>query len=262
MAGNVLDVDLTGQVAVITGAGRGFGLDFARAFCERGATSIIAELLPELGRAAEQELQAAGHHAYFAPLDVSDPLAVEALAQETLVRHGGLHIWVNNAGFARHMPSEDVPADLWQRGIGVMLSGTFYGCQSAGRIMLAQGRGVIVNIASANGYLAQPGRAVYNSAKAGVIHLTATLGCEWAPRGVRVNGIAPNVFMTELARESINFAGAASMETYIRRCPARRLGEMPELIGTMLYLVSDHSAYLAGQTLRVDGGIVSDHYLS
>jgi NAD(P)-dependent dehydrogenase (short-subunit alcohol dehydrogenase family) len=262
VAGNVLDADLTGRVAVITGAGRGFGLEFARAFCERGAVSVIAEVLPELGRAAEQQLQAAGHRAYFAALDVSDPASVEGLAQDTRARFGRLDIWVNNAGLARHMPSEDVPPDLWQRGIGVMLSGTFYGCQSAGRIMLEQGSGVIVNIASANGYLAQPGRAVYNSAKAGVIHLTATLGCEWAPRGVRVNGIAPNVFMTDLARDSINFAGAASMETYIRRCPARRFGEMPELIATMLYLVSEHSSYLAGQTLRVDGGIVSDHYLS
>jgi NAD(P)-dependent dehydrogenase (short-subunit alcohol dehydrogenase family) len=262
MGGNVLDVDLTGQVAVVTGAGRGFGLEFARAFCEAGAISILAELSPDLGKAAEQQLQAAGHRAHFAALDVSDPVAVERLAQEVLARFGRLDIWVNNAGIARHMPSEDVPVELWQLGIGVMLSGTFYGCQSAGRIMLKQGHGSIVNIASANGFLAQPGRAVYNSAKAGVIHLTATLGSEWAPRGVRVNAIAPNVFMTELARDSIAFAGAASMESYIRRCPARRLGELPELIGAMLYLVSEHSSYLAGQTLRVDGGIVSDHYLS
>jgi NAD(P)-dependent dehydrogenase (short-subunit alcohol dehydrogenase family) len=261
MSANLLDVDLGGQVAVITGAGRGFGLAFARAFCEHGATSVVAELLPELGRQAAQSLRDDGLEAVFAPLDVSDPGAVEALAQETFARYGRLDIWVNNAGFARHMPSEDVSIENWQRGIGVMLSGTFYGCQSAGRIMLRQGRGVIINVASANGFLAQPGRAVYNSAKAGVIHLTATLGCEWGPRHVRVNAVAPNVFMTELMRDSIGYAGAASVETYLKRCPARRLGEMPELIEVMLYLVSDHSSYITGQTLRVDGAIVSDHYL-
>jgi NAD(P)-dependent dehydrogenase (short-subunit alcohol dehydrogenase family) len=261
MGANLLDVDLNGQVAVVTGAGRGFGLAFARAFCEHGATSVVAELLPELGQQAARSLRDEGLQATFAPLDVSDPAAVEALAQQTFSRHGRLDIWVNNAGFARHMPSEDVSIENWQQGIGVMLSGTFYGCQSAGRIMLKQGRGVIVNIASANGFLAQPGRAVYNSAKAGVIHLTATLGCEWGPRNVRVNAVAPNVFMTELMRDSIGFAGAASVETYLKRCPAKRLGEMPELIEVMLFLVSEHSSYITGQTLRVDGAIVSDHYL-
>jgi NAD(P)-dependent dehydrogenase (short-subunit alcohol dehydrogenase family) len=261
MSANLLDVDLRGQVAVITGAGRGFGLAFARAFCEHGATSVVAELMPELGRQAAQSLLDDGLDAVFAPLDVSAPDEVEALARETYARYGRLDIWVNNAGFARHMPSEDVSIENWQRGIAVMLSGTFYGCQSAGRIMLEQGRGVIVNIASANGFLAQPGRAVYNSAKAGVIHLTATLGCEWGPRNVRVNAVAPNVFMTELMRDSIGYAGAASVETYLKRCPARRLGEMPELLDVMLFLVSEHSAYITGQTLRVDGAIVSDHYL-
>jgi len=261
MTTNLLDVDLTGQVAVITGAGRGFGLAFARAFCEHGAVSVIAELNEELGRTAEKSLREDGLRATFAPLDVSDAAAVEALAQATYQRYGRLDIWVNNAGIARHMPSEDVTVELWQLGIGVMLSGTFYGCQAAGRIMLKQGRGVIINIASVNGYLAQPGRAVYNSAKAGVIHLTATLGCEWGPRNVRVNAVAPNVFMTELARDSIKFAGAASMETYIKRCPARRVGEIPELVQAILFLASPHSTYITGQTLRVDGAIVSDHYL-
>lgn len=255
------DVNLSGQVAVITGAGRGFGLAFARTLCKHGATSILAELNADLGREAEATLRAEGLRASFAQLDVSDPLAVETVARQAQSEHGRLDIWINNAGLARHQRSEDVTLENWQVGIGVMLSGVFYGCQSAGRIMLEQGNGSIINIASVNGLAAQPGRAVYNSAKAAVIHLTATLGCEWARRGVRVNAIAPNVFMTELARESIAYSGAASMETYIRRCPARRLGEMPELLGTVLFLVSDHSSYITGQTLRVDGGFASDHYL-
>lgn len=255
------DVDLSGQVAVITGAGRGIGLAFARALCEHGATSILAELSSDLGREAEVGLRADGLRAQFVPLDVSDPAAVEDTARQVQAEHGRLDIWINNAGLARHQPSEDVGLENWQTSIGVMLSGTFFGCQSAGRIMLAQGSGCLVNVASVNGLAAQPGRAAYNSAKAAVIHLTATLGCEWAPRNVRVNAIAPNVFLTELAMASMTYTGAASLETYIKRCPARRLGEMPELIGTLLFLVSSHSAYITGHTLRVDGGFASDHYL-
>ncbi len=255
------DVDLTGKVSVITGAGRGIGLAFARTLCEHGAQCILAELDAEMGEEAAKGLQAEGLNARFWPLDVSDPAAVEAVARQVWGEYGSLDIWVNNAGLARHQPSEEVSLENWQTGIGVMLSGTFFGCQSAGRIMLAQGGGSIVNVASVNGLAAQPGRAAYNSAKAAVIHLTATLGCEWAARNVRVNGIAPNVFLTELAMASMTYSGAASLETYIRRCPARRLGEMPELLGTLLFLVSAHSGYITGQTLRVDGGFVSDHYL-
>jgi 3-oxoacyl-[acyl-carrier protein] reductase len=258
---NVLSIDLMGQVALVTGAGRGLGLAFAQALCQHGATSIIAEIDDKLGREAEAMLVGEGLSARFAQLDVSDPIRVDRLAGEIYQECGRLDLWINNAGLARHQPSEAVSIQNWLQGIGVMLSGTFYGCQSAGRIMLQQGHGNIINIASVNGLLAQPGRAVYNSAKAAVIQLTATLGCEWAPRNVRVNAVAPNVFMTQLALDSINFAGAASLDTYLRRCPARRLGKMPELVETILFLASEHSSYITGQTLRVDGAIVSDHYL-
>jgi len=261
MLRNLLDVDLTGQVAVITGGGRGFGLAFARCLCEHGVISILAELDEGAGRDAEQCLTQEGLKAEFIQLDVSDPYRVEEVAQVVNRKYGRLDLWINNAGFARHGPSEDLSIENWQMGIGVMLSGTFYGCQSAGRIMLRQGYGNIINIASANGFLAQPGRAAYNAAKAGVIHLTATLGSEWGPRNVRVNAVAPNVFMTDLARTALYSSPAASMETYINRVPARRLGEMPELTQAILFLASPHSSYINGQTLRVDGGVVSDHYL-
>lgn len=258
---SLLKVDLTGQVAVITGAGRGFGFAFAEALCEHGATSIIAEINSSLGKNAEKDLSARGLNAIYMNLDVSDPKQVEEVAQEAYQTNKRLDLWINNAGLARHQPSEDVTVENWNTGISVMLSGTFYGCQSAGRIMLRQGYGNIINIASVNGILAQPGRVVYNTAKAGIIHMTSTLGCEWAPYNVRVNAIAPNVFRTELMSDSINYAGAASMETYIKRVPAKRIGEMPELVQTVLFLASEHSCYITGQTLRVDGGIVSDHYL-
>lgn len=260
MSADVLSVDLSGQVAVITGAGRGFGLAFAQALCEHGATSILVEVDREAGEQAAAGLAGRGLAAHFMPCDVSDAAQVEQVAQAVYAAHGRLDLWINNAGLARHQPSETLPVPVWQLGLGVMLSGTFYGCQSAGRLMIEQGHGKIINIASVNGFLAQPGRAAYNAAKAGIIHLTATLGCEWAPYGVQVNAVAPNVFMTDLARAAVN-DGAASFATYIRRSPARRLGEMPELVATILFLAGEHSGYIIGQTLRVDGAIVSDHYL-
>ena len=140
-----------------------------------------------------------------------------------------------------------------------MLSGVFFGCQAAAKVMLARGRGSIINTASVNGYVAQPGSAAYCAAKAGVLRLTEVLGTEWAGRGVRVNALAPGVIATELVAGSVS-SGAASMEAYERRSPMRRLGRVDELTNTFLYLASDRSSYVTGQTLRIDGGWASDHF--
>jgi NAD(P)-dependent dehydrogenase (short-subunit alcohol dehydrogenase family) len=253
-------VSFKGRVAVVTGAGRGLGLAFVELLARRGADCVIAELDAALGDAAAARLQAEGLAVSCETVDVSRPDSVEALADAVVQRHGRIDIWINNAGLAEHGPSERLSAQSWQRGTGVMLSGTFYGCQAAGRVMIEQGSGAIINVTSINGFVAQPGRAAYCAAKAGVVRLTEVLAAEWAEHGVRVNAIAPGVILTELSRRAIE-SGAASVTSYVDRTPAGRLGEVAELDNALLYLASDLSAYVTGQTLRIDGGWVSDHYL-
>jgi len=252
--------ELAGRVAVITGAGRGIGLAVARRFTQQGAIVIIADISDERGERASEGLRAEGLSAHYLPLDVTDPDAVEGVVRRVASEWGRLDIWVNNAGLAEHGPSEELSPASWQRSIGIMLSGAFYGCQSAGRVMLALGRGSIINVASVNGLVAQAGRAAYCAAKAGTIRLTEVLAAEWAGRGVRVNAVAPSVFPTELIVSALQ-TGAATLDGYVGRTPARRLGELEELTGTFLFLASDAASYITGQTLRVDGGWVSDHYL-
>jgi NAD(P)-dependent dehydrogenase (short-subunit alcohol dehydrogenase family) len=256
----MLDYDFSQQVAVITGAGRGFGFLFARELAQRGAAVILGEVNSQLGEQAAQNLVDAGLKAAFAQMDVREPAQVEEVAQDALAKFGRLDIWINNAGVAIHGPSESMPLEKWQLGIDIMLSGVFYGCQSAGRIMIEKGGGKIINIASVNGFIAQAGRAAYCAAKAGVIRLTEVLGAEWASYNVRVNAVAPAVFLTDLAKAAME-DGSASMEVYLNRSPGKRLGELSELTHTILFLASDASSYITGQTLRVDNAWVSDHYL-
>ena len=171
-----------------------------------------------------------------------------------------MDIWINNAGVALHGPSDSLSLESWQKSIDIMLSGTFFGCQAAGQAMIAQRGGTIINIASVNGLVAQAGRAAYCAAKAGVIRLTEVLGVEWASHGIRVNAIAPSVVLTDLARTTIS-NGMATMEGYIERTPAHRLSEVSDVVYALMYLASNQASYLTGQTLLVDGGWASDHYL-
>jgi NAD(P)-dependent dehydrogenase (short-subunit alcohol dehydrogenase family) len=254
------NIDLKGQVAVITGAGRGFGLAFARGLAEHGALPIITDINEELGRVSAQKLNDEGLAAEFLPLDVTDHNAVESVAQQVWKEHDRLDLWINNAGLALHGPSETLPIEHWQLGLNIMLSGVFYGCQSAARLMIEQGGGKIINVASVNAFVSQAGRAAYCSAKAGVVSLTEVLGAEWARYNIQVNAVAPAVFLTELAKASIA-DGSASLDSYLARSPMGRFGDVPELVETILFLASDQSSYITGQTLRVDGGWVSDHYL-
>lgn len=246
--------------AVITGAARGLGYEFARALAKHGATVFIGDVDDAAGANAEAAFRAEGLDVHYVHLDVTQPQDSEMVSQMVFQRCGRLDIWVNNAGIARHGASATYDPGLWNLSINIMLSGTFFGAQAAARVMLAQRSGSIINIASVNGFVAQAGRASYCAAKAGVIRLTEVLASEWAPEHVRVNAIAPAVFMTDLARASIQ-DGSSSLEVYLNRSPTHRLGELDELTGTLLFLVSEHSAAITGQTLRVDGGWVSDQYL-
>lgn len=252
--------DFTGQVAVITGGARGFGLEFARALADRGATAILADRDADAGERAAEAIRAEGKSAAFVPLDVRDPDQAAAAAAFAVSTGGRLDLWINNAGLARHGASEALSQADWSDPVDIMLSGTFHGAQAAARAMLPSGGGTIVNVASVNGLLGQSGRAAYASAKVGVVRLTAVLGAEWAGRGVRVNAIAPAVFLTELVKSSLA-DGSASLDVYIRRSPTGRLGEVPELVATLLFLASPYSSYIVGQTLKVDGGWTADHYL-
>ena len=241
------------RIVVITGAGRGLGLGLARRFGQAGAQVILAELDTLLGQQAVCALQSAGILAHFAPLDVRDPAQSRALVAAVVNAYGRLDVWVNNAGVSTIAPAETLASATWADLLAVNLSGAFYCAQAAGQQMLAQGKGVIINIASVTGLLHIEGRAAYSVSKAGVVALTEALGIEWANRGVRVVGIAPGVVATPMA-QAVFDTGTAPQAAYERRTPMHRLGSVDEIAEAALFLASDEAAYITAETLRVDGG--------
>jgi NAD(P)-dependent dehydrogenase (short-subunit alcohol dehydrogenase family) len=241
------------KVVVITGAGRGLGYGMARRFGQEGAYVVIAELDPALGQRAVESLRAEGVSAAYEPLDVRDPAQSAALVEKLAGKYGHIDVWVNNAGIANKGPAESLPIQAWDDSIAVMLSGAFYCSQAAGRQMLTQGFGVIINVASTGGLQYIEGRVAYSVPKAGLIMLTQALGIEWARRGVRVVGIAPGVVMTEMVQKGID-EGVANMDAYQRRTPMRRLGTVEEVAEAVLFLASEQASYIVGEVMRVDGG--------
>lgn len=241
------------KVIVITGAARGLGLGMARRFARDGAYVVITDIDRMAGERSTQQLQSEGASVQFAPLDVRDPAQSSALVEQLAREKGHLDVWVNNAGVAHKGPAETLPLNEWDQSIAVMLSGAFYCAQAAGRQMLAQGRGVIINVASVGGYKYIEGRAAYSVPKAGIIMLTQALGIEWAKRGVRVVGIAPGVVMTEMVQKGVD-EGTARLDLYERRTPMRRLGAVEEIAEAVYWLASDEASYVVAETMIVDGG--------
>lgn len=241
------------KVVVITGAGRGLGFGMARRFGEEGAQVVIAELDPQLGGQAAQNLRRKGIAATFESLDVRIPGQSIALVDKLTAEHGHIDVWVNNADVVHKAPAESISIEAWDEGIAMMLSGAFYCSQAVGRQMLAQGSGVIVNVASVGGLQYIEGDVAYSVPQAGLIMLTQALAIEWAKRGVRVVGVAPGVVMTEVVQEGIA-KGSASLEAYLRRTPMRRFGTVQEIAEAVLFLASPQASYIVGEVMRVDGG--------
>lgn len=236
---------LDGRHALITGGAQGIGFEIARGLAQAGARVTIADLNPDVGQAAAATLDG-----QFEVLNVTDAAAVAALAR----RLPDVDILVNNAGIVRNTPAEATPDDDWRSVIDVNLNGVYWCCREFGRAMLERGQGSIVSTASMSGLISnhpQP-QAAYNASKAAVIHLTRSLAGEWAPRGVRVNCVAPGYTATPLTRRGLETP--EWRETWLKETPMGRLAEPAEIAPAVLYLASEAASFVTGHALVVDGG--------
>jgi NAD(P)-dependent dehydrogenase (short-subunit alcohol dehydrogenase family) len=245
--------ELDGRITIVTGAGRGIGYGIAERLCKAGAEVVVAEFNAETGQAAVETLRGAGHKAHYVNVDVRKPESVEAMTQAVVGQFGRVDILVNNAGLAQIGPTETFPLEQWYQQVDVMYNGVYLCMQSVGRVMLQQGKGVILSISSIGGMGAWPMRQAYNSAKAAVISLTENIGCEWARRGVRVVAVAPGVTRTAMLQQMVD-EGIATLEKYNNRTPMGRVAEIDEIASVVQFLVSDRASYITATNVAVDGG--------
>jgi 3-oxoacyl-[acyl-carrier protein] reductase len=242
---------LENKTAVITGSGRGIGRQIARRFAAEGARVLVADLSEEHARAVAAEIVAAGGTAEAVRVDVSDPAGARAMIEAAREKFGRVDILVNNAGIGSNQPVLELSLEEWERNLRVNLTGTFLCAQAAGRVMVAQGAGRIVNVASISGQRGGVGRAAYGAAKAGVILLTKVMAVELGARGVLVNAIAPGPIDTEQSRGTHT---PATRRAYLDRIPTKRYGEAEEIASGVLFLASADATWVNGHVLNVDGG--------
>jgi 2-deoxy-D-gluconate 3-dehydrogenase len=207
-----------------------------------------------LGAQAAETLRGLGLSASFTPLDVCEPAQSLALVDTLAKERGPVDVWVNNpGGLIQSVLAESYPREAWAETLASVLSGPFYCSQAVGRHMLQQGRGVVINVVSVEGFRPVEGHVSHSTASAGLIMLTQALGIEWAKQGVRVVGVAVNVETDAGAREK-GTVGIAYEQGLQRRTPLHRRGSLEELSEAVFYLASDAAQYIVAETLRVDGG--------
>jgi NAD(P)-dependent dehydrogenase (short-subunit alcohol dehydrogenase family) len=252
---------LEGKTAIVTGASRGIGRAVALALAREGADVAVnySSSVKEAGKVAE-EIRGLGRRSIVVNADVSNRADVEKMVSETIEQFGKIDIMVNNAGMAVVGPSEKLEENLWRRGIDVMLTGTFFCSQAAGKEMIKQKSGKIINIASINGIVAFPERACYCSAKAGVMALTKVLACEWAKSNINVNAVAPGYVQTDLVT-NLAAQGTLDVDELAGRTPNGRLAGCEDVAGAVVFLATDESKHIMGQTIVIDGGWTAYGYL-
>lgn len=246
--------DLSGKTAIVTGGSRGIGKEMAEGLAEAGANIMLcarrAEWLDETVNAfAANNFNVTGK-----VCDVSKPAEVQAVVEETAAKFGTVDILINNAGVSWGAMPEEMPLEKWQQVLDVNLTGCFLFAQAAGREMLKNNSGSIINIASIAGLTSSangPFYAGYVASKAGLIGLTRELAASWGRKGIRVNAIAPGFFHSRLADSVIDIYERSIQENNV----IPRVGNEGELKGVAVFLASDASSYITGQTIAVDGGM-------
>jgi len=245
--------DLSGRVAIVTGGSRGLGREIAEGLAEAGAALMLCARRREWLLPTVEAMRAAGHAVEGALCDVSQPDQVQRVVDDTIARHGRLDVLVNNAGVSWGAEPEAMPIEQWRKVIDINLTGAFLFAQAAGRQMLAQRSGTIINIASIAGlqaFVEGPHYAAYAANKAGLMGLTRELAASWGRHNVRVNAVAPGFFHSRMTDAVIPKVEPA----IARSSPIPRVGRAGELKGTVVFLAADASSYLTGQVIAVDGG--------
>jgi len=244
---------LAGKVAVVTGSSRGIGRAIAEGMAGAGAAVTVNGRNPETTQAVAGAIAAAGGKSLAVPADVGKVADIERLIKSTVATFGRLDILVNSAGISPHYkPAETMTEAEWDEVIAVNLKGVFLCCQAAGRVMIPQKSGRIINISSIGGQVALPRLIAYCAAKGGIDQLTRVLAVEWAPHHILVNAISPGYIDTDLTKGLRQ--NPARRDALLRQVPLGRLGKPDEIAGAAIYLASDAASYVTGQTLDVDGG--------
>ena len=247
--------DLSGSIALVTGAGRGLGLAMAEGLGAAGATVVLNDRVGERLEAAARQLREKGLEVQTSLFDVSDGDAVRRSVADIEAGVGPIHILVNNAGIQDRQPTHSFPEADWRRVLDTNLTGPLLVAQAVVPGMIERGAGKIVNIGSIIGLLGRAESAPYAVAKGGLKMLTKVMAVEWAADGIQVNTIAPGYFATEMTRP---FQENPEIDAYIRgHTPAGKWGEPSDLVGTIVYLASKASAFVTGQVIYVDGGYSS-----
>jgi NAD(P)-dependent dehydrogenase (short-subunit alcohol dehydrogenase family) len=245
---------LTNKGALVTGAGRGIGKTIALRFASEGAAVVVADVNGEWAAATAAEIRATGGKAHSIRLDVTQPVEVEAAVKEATGAFGRLDVLVNNAGVGLTKLMIDTSLEEWDLVLRVNLTGVFLCSRAAARVMIAQGGGRIINLASLSGQRGGTGRAAYGASKGGVTALTKVLAVELARHGINVNEIAPGPVNTEMTAVTHD---EATRQAYHALIPMRRYAERDEIAAAAVFLASAESSFINGHTLNVDGGFQS-----
>lgn len=249
--------ELTGKVAIVTGASAGIGRAAALALAAEGAAVVVADLDDTRGAQVAAEINDKGGQALFVHADVSDDANVEAMVRQTVETFGGLDLAFNNAGIeGTPAPTHECTPENWQRTLAVNLTGVWSCMRHEIPPMLERGGGSIVNCASVAGLVGFTSIPAYTASKHGVVGLTKTAALEYAEAGIRVNAVCPGVIDTEMVERFTG--GQQEAETaMIAKEPVGRMGRPEEIADAVVWLCSDRSSYTTGQAIAVDGGFVA-----
>jgi NAD(P)-dependent dehydrogenase (short-subunit alcohol dehydrogenase family) len=245
--------DLTGRVALVTGASRGLGRTFSRAIAEAGADVVITSRSPASLGPVQAEIESLGRKAVALELDVRSEKSIRSMTAAAIEAFGRIDVLVNNAGCNVRKRAADVTWDDWNAVLDTNLRGTFFVSQAVAQHMIQRARGRIVNIGSVTAVFGYAGLAPYGASRGGIRQLTMSLADDWGPHGITVNCLAPGWFKTD--QNAVLYEDTEWVSYLVDRIPLKRPGVPSDLAGALIFLASDASAYVTGQTLLVDGGI-------